>query len=59
MFRLAPVRDLRLVAVQPFVGELARCPHLAHLTELDLSGNPLTDLTPLLVPGALSRLRRR
>jgi Leucine-rich repeat (LRR) protein len=29
----------RLVAVQPFVGELARCPHLRHLSRLDLSGN--------------------
>ena len=29
----------RLVAVQPFVAELARCPHLARLRRLDLSGN--------------------
>ncbi|MBX9582934.1 MAG: hypothetical protein K2X87_21715 [Gemmataceae bacterium] len=31
--------SVRLVAVQPFVGELARCPHLARLRRLDLSGN--------------------
>lgn len=30
---------VRLVAVQPFVGELARCPHLAGVRRLDLSGN--------------------
>ncbi|MBX9628044.1 MAG: hypothetical protein K2X82_29870 [Gemmataceae bacterium] len=29
----------RLVAVQPFVGELARCPSLRNLRRLDLSGN--------------------
>ncbi|QDU20307.1 leucine-rich repeat domain-containing protein [Urbifossiella limnaea] len=31
--------DVRLVAVQPFVGELAACPHLRTLRRLDLTGN--------------------
>jgi hypothetical protein len=30
---------VRLVAVQPFVRELAACPHLARLRRLDLTGN--------------------
>ncbi len=30
---------VRLVAVQPFVAELAACPHLAVLRRLDLTGN--------------------
>lgn len=39
LFRLAPLREVRLVAVQPFLDELARCPHLAGVRRLDLSGN--------------------
>jgi uncharacterized protein (TIGR02996 family) len=39
LMRLTPLREVRLVAVQPYVGELARCPHLAKLRRLDLSGN--------------------
>ena len=39
MFRHAPVRDVRLVAVAPFVGELSACPWVAKLHRLDLSGN--------------------
>ena len=39
------------------LAKLARCPHLADLTDLDLTGNPLADLTPLLAPGSLPRLR--
>ncbi len=39
LFRTAPVRHFRLVAVQPFVGELARSPHVARLRSLDLTGN--------------------
>ncbi len=31
--------DVRLVAVQPFMGELAASPHLATLRRLDLTGN--------------------
>jgi hypothetical protein len=31
--------DVRLVAVQPFMGELASSPHLATLRRLDLTGN--------------------
>jgi uncharacterized protein (TIGR02996 family) len=39
IMRLTPLRDVRLVGVQPFIGELARCPHLARLRRLDLRGN--------------------
>ena len=39
LFRHAPVRAVRLVAVAPFVGELAVCPHVARLHRLDLTGN--------------------
>lgn len=39
LFRTAPIRDVRLVAVQPYVRELAACPHLARLRRLDLTGN--------------------
>lgn len=35
----APIRAVRLVAVQPFVGELAASPLLSWLTRLDLRGN--------------------
>ena len=31
--------EVRLVAVQPYIAELARCPHLAKLHRLDLSGS--------------------
>jgi uncharacterized protein (TIGR02996 family) len=39
LFRTTPLRDVRLVAVAPFLDELARTPHLARLDRLDLSGN--------------------
>lgn len=39
LMRLTPLREVRLVAVQPYLGELARGPHLANLLRLDLSGN--------------------
>jgi Leucine-rich repeat (LRR) protein len=39
LVRKIPLRAVRLVAVQPFMSELARCPHLAGLRRLDLSGN--------------------
>ena len=39
LFRHAPIRVVRLVAIAPFVGELAVCPQVAKLTRLDLSGN--------------------
>ncbi|MDB5308671.1 MAG: hypothetical protein JWO38_2873 [Gemmataceae bacterium] len=37
--RYTPLREVQLVAVQPFMAELARCPHLANLRRLDLTGN--------------------
>jgi uncharacterized protein (TIGR02996 family) len=39
LFRTTPLWDVRLVAVAPFLDELARTPHLAKLDRLDLSGN--------------------
>jgi uncharacterized protein (TIGR02996 family) len=39
LFRTTPLRDVRLVAVQPFLGELARTANLSKLERLDLSGN--------------------
>jgi hypothetical protein len=39
LFRTTPLRDVRLVAIAPFMDELARAPHLAKLDRLDLSGN--------------------
>jgi uncharacterized protein (TIGR02996 family) len=39
LFRTTPLRDVRLVAVAPFMDELARTPNLAKLERLDLSGN--------------------
>lgn len=33
------LRNVRLVGIAPFIGELAHCPHLADLHRLDLSGN--------------------
>lgn len=37
------VRSVRLVAVQPFMLELAACPHLAQLQTLNLRGNRIGD----------------
>jgi uncharacterized protein (TIGR02996 family) len=39
LFRTAPIRDMRLVAIAPYVDELAQSPHLAKLRRLDLRGN--------------------
>lgn len=39
LFRSTPLRDVRLVAVQPFMTELARAPNLAKIDRLDLRGN--------------------
>jgi uncharacterized protein (TIGR02996 family) len=39
LFRMTPLRDVRLVAVAWYMDELARTPHLANVERLDLSGN--------------------
>lgn len=39
VFALAPITEVRLVAIAPFVVELAECAHVARLTKLDLTGN--------------------
>jgi hypothetical protein len=38
IYRVAPLRSVRLVAVDPVRGELPGCPHLAKLHRLDLWG---------------------
>jgi uncharacterized protein (TIGR02996 family) len=37
--RQTPLNEVRLVAVQPYLGELAAATHLAHLRTLNLRGN--------------------
>ncbi len=43
LFELTPLRDVRLIAVNFLVGKLVRCPHLAEVRLLDLSGNRIGD----------------
>jgi hypothetical protein len=43
ILRLAPVQTIRLVAIQPFLDELARCDSVSKLRCLDLSGNRIGD----------------
>jgi uncharacterized protein (TIGR02996 family) len=57
LFRTAPVRDVRLVAIAPYVDELVRSPHLAKLRRLDLRGNGISEadaerVRERLAPGA-------
>lgn len=37
--RRGTIADVQIVAVAPFLAELAACPHLAAVTSLDLAGN--------------------
>jgi uncharacterized protein (TIGR02996 family) len=51
--RRTPLRAIRLVALQPYLAELAACPHFAAIRTLDLRGNRvgpagLTTLLPAL-----------
>jgi len=39
LLRFTPLRELRLVAIAPFMGELANCPHLNRIESLNLWGN--------------------
>jgi Leucine Rich repeat len=39
LFDSNPPREVRLVAVKWYVGELAACPHLIHVERLNLTGN--------------------
>jgi len=41
LFRLAPIRRVRLLDVRDFCQRIAQCPALAHLRELDLCGSDL------------------
>ncbi|OWK36426.1 TIGR02996 domain-containing protein [Fimbriiglobus ruber] len=41
LFRIAPIRDVRLIAVQPYTNEFARAANLARLDRLDLRGNQI------------------
>jgi uncharacterized protein (TIGR02996 family) len=59
LFRTAPVRDVRLVAVAPFMAELARAANLARLTRLSLRGNRIgpAGARELVASPYLTRLR--
>ena len=59
LFRTTPLRDVRLVAVAPFLDELARTPNLVKLERLDLSGNWIgpTGVRELARSPHLARLR--
>jgi hypothetical protein len=39
LMRFTPLRELRLVAIAPFMGELANCQHLSRIESLNLWGN--------------------
>ncbi|MCZ2342444.1 MAG: hypothetical protein LC104_11700 [Bacteroidales bacterium] len=56
----APIRAIRLVAVQPFLEEVAACPHLRLVEHLDLTGNRIgpAGLQSLLASPWLGNLRR-
>jgi len=41
LFRRNPIHSVRLVAIAPYLDELALSPRLANLTRLDLSGNQI------------------
>lgn len=43
LFRLTPLRKVRLVAIVPFLDELAQTPHVAKLHTLDLRGNGISE----------------
>jgi uncharacterized protein (TIGR02996 family) len=43
LFAANPLRDVRLIAVNFLLPELAACPHLRRLTRLDLRGNRIGD----------------
>lgn len=58
LFRLGPLREVRLVAVQPFMAELSQSPHLLKLRKLNLDGNQigLNGLRELLASPYLQQL---
>ncbi len=47
LYRLAPVRYLRVIDGGRRINELAACPHLAHLTSLQLNANYIGDVGAL------------
>ena len=53
---MTPLRDVRLVAIQPFLAELAACPHLAKLDSLDLRGNHIGDEGLKIIAPSVSHL---
>lgn len=60
LFRLAPIRRVELTKLAGVVSELADCPELANVVELDVSGNELGSrgLRPLFASPHLTGLRR-
>ncbi len=59
LLRFTPLRELRLVAIAPFMGELANCPHLNRIESLNLWGNHIKaeGVRHLVTSPYLTRLR--
>ncbi len=59
LLRFTPLRELRLVAIAPFMGELANCPHLSRIESLSLRGNHIEaeGVRHLVTSPYLTRLR--
>lgn len=54
LFRMTPLREVRLVAIAPYLDELAATPHLARLAIVSLRGNHIEDTHP-----AIEKIRRQ
>lgn len=46
LFRMTPLREVRLVAIAPYLDELAAVPHLSRLVSLDIRGNHIDPALP-------------
>ena len=59
LLRFTPLRELRLVAIAPFMSELANCPHLSRIESLNLWGNHIEaeGVRHLVTSPFLTRLR--
>jgi len=56
LFELTPLQEVRLVAVQPYLKELAATPHLSMLHSLNLRGNQIGDDGLQVIAASLTRL---
>ncbi len=59
LLRFTPLRELRIVAIAPFMSELANCPHLSRIESLNLWGNHIEaeGVRQLVTSPFLTRLR--